>query len=215
MQWFVAPIVAVTVTGVLHLQTFCPWWVGGVHGFLHLTLAPCTCQGAAEEGQSLVRWSKSLDGHVFYDINKNGYDASGRNSTLYLSADLTHHYIRVLVVPIGKDGARGKPSHSKLVYINVDDGIDKTVRDLVLKGEVAFKVRANRLNEAKNVESGPVEQQYVIHMDGKKMRVCKSISGDKATREVVFALIWSGHIQVWIVFQGYRVGCGVWGMLYG
>eukprot|EP00668_Euglena_longa_P033544 GGOE01043127.1.p1 GENE.GGOE01043127.1~~GGOE01043127.1.p1 ORF type:complete len:1240 (+),score=432.52 GGOE01043127.1:52-3771(+) len=145
--------------------------------------------GGAEEGPSIIRWFKSVDGYVFYEINKLLSDSQATNSSLYLSADLAHHYLRVLVVPISKDGTRGKPSHSKLVYINVDEVIDRSIRDLVTKGEVAFNVR---LCDAKTAE----EQRLIIHMDGKKFRVFKKPTSDKSSRHLLFALQWTSHIQL-------------------
>jgi len=143
--------------------------------------------GAEREGETVVRWFKSIDGYVFYEINKSD-GPSGRNGILYLSADLTHHYIRVLVVPVSYDGTRGKPTHSKLIYVNVDEVIDRSIRDLILKGEIAFNVRAVE------TKGGP-EQPLLLHMDGKKLRVCRRSTADKAPR-LLFALHWSDHLQM-------------------
>uniref|UniRef100_A0A7S1IGE9 AIR9-like A9 domain-containing protein n=1 Tax=Eutreptiella gymnastica TaxID=73025 RepID=A0A7S1IGE9_9EUGL len=148
-------------------------------------------RGASEEGPSVIRWFKSVDGYVFYEINKPRGNSSDSNSTLYLSADLTHHYIRVLIVPIGVDGTRGKPVYSKLVYVNVDDQTDEVIRDMVLKGEVTFTAHV----PFQNTYSNPGQTSY-LHMDGKKLRVYKSFPGGDKGGELLFGLPWNTHMQM-------------------
>eukprot|EP00760_Papus_ankaliazontas_P012351 PhM_4_TR15259/c0_g1_i1/m.8410 len=84
------------------------------------------------EGQPIVKWHSSVDGHSFSSALPIMDPATG---AIGINADHVHHYMRVLVTPVrSADGARGNTVSSKLVYINVGEGIDESVQKCVIAG---------------------------------------------------------------------------------
>eukprot|EP01006_Ploeotia_vitrea_P030790 TRINITY_DN63124_c0_g1_i1.p1 TRINITY_DN63124_c0_g1~~TRINITY_DN63124_c0_g1_i1.p1 ORF type:complete len:1037 (+),score=146.38 TRINITY_DN63124_c0_g1_i1:264-3113(+) len=153
------------------------------------TLYPSFKFTGGKEGDCIVKWYKSVDGYSFYEVQRSLIPPK----SLYVCADFVHHYIRIMVIPRAKDGTRGSPSYSKLVYINVDPVLDKTIKEMVLYGSVSFNVKVNMGKQT--------EQDLVLRFDSKKVRLClpsitEEITKDKKKTHVLFSAAWGDTIQM-------------------
>jgi hypothetical protein len=114
--------------------------VGG-DPYLGETLTASYAFKGGDEGRSVIRWYRSLDGQRFTLFAS----ARAPERTLRVSADLVHHYIRVQVTPVRRDDTKGNVTVSKLVYVNVPPAIDDEVVARVSEiatGQSPFRVHA-------------------------------------------------------------------------
>lgn len=96
------------------------------------------------EGATRYSWQKTLDGThwspVDMTVGPPAPEGEAKDFSLYVSADLLHHYLRLRVHAVRWDGSRAQEAESKLVYVGVDEAVDEDIKRILAHGSVVFNV---------------------------------------------------------------------------
>lgn len=111
--------------------------IGGETYMNEVLTASYTFKGG-DEGRSVIRWYRSLDGQRFTLFAT----TRAPDRSLTVGADLVHHYLRVQVTPIRRDDTKGNVVISKLVYVNLPPEEDQRLWQRVATCAMAGKSSA-------------------------------------------------------------------------